>query len=76
MLFDPVTTTEIQAAQLLTGATMAAFVAASFVRGRARMIRTVVLAVYLTGILGFVVYSMSRAKTLDTSAAANGLSRP
>jgi len=56
MLFDQVTTTEGQAARLLTGAAMAGFLAAGFVRGRARTVQVVVAGIYLVGVLGFVIY--------------------
>jgi len=56
MLFDQVTTNEIRGATLLTGATMAGFLAARFFRGRARTIQVVVAGIYLAGVLGFIVY--------------------
>ena len=54
---------EIRAAQMLTAATMAAWLAAGIVPGlnrHARLIRIVVLAVYLAGAAGFTVWVLLR----------------
>ncbi len=59
MLFDQVTDTQMQAARLFAGATMAAFLAAPFFRGRATGIRIVVTIVYLAGVLGFTAYLLT-----------------
>jgi hypothetical protein len=56
MLSDLATRTEMEAAQALMGATMAAFLAACFLRGRGQTIRIIVAALYMAAILGFIFY--------------------
>jgi hypothetical protein len=56
MLFDQATDAEIEAAQILTGAAMAAFLAARMFGHRATRVRMVVAGVYFAGVLAFVVY--------------------
>jgi len=58
MIFDPVPTTQMHAAQLLAGATMAAFVVARFFGRRARIVRLLIAGVYIAGVSGFVVYAL------------------
>jgi hypothetical protein len=56
MLLDQVTDTQMQAGRILAGATMAAFVAAPFFRRYTQPIRLIIAAVYLAGVLGFLLY--------------------
>jgi glycerol uptake facilitator-like aquaporin len=56
MLLDQATDTQIQAARMLGGATMVAFLAARMFRGHAQRVRLVVVGLYIAGVLGFVVY--------------------
>lgn len=56
MIFEQVTDTQMRAAQIFSGATMADFVAAPMLRGHAQMARMVIASVYIAGILGFVIY--------------------
>jgi hypothetical protein len=57
MMFDQVSTTQMHAAQLMTGATMVLFVGAHFFGRRARTVRMLVAGVYFAGVSGFIVYS-------------------
>jgi hypothetical protein len=57
MLFDQATPTQLQAARLLTGTATAAFVAASLLRGRGRMLRLAIAGLYIAAVLAFVVYA-------------------
>jgi hypothetical protein len=54
--FDQVTDAEMQAARILTGATMVAFLAARMFRNRAPAIRLLIATVYIVGIVAFVTY--------------------
>jgi ABC-type enterobactin transport system permease subunit len=56
LLFDQVTDTEMRAARLLGGATMAAFLAARLLGKRARAFRMVIAGIYITAVLGVAVY--------------------
>jgi hypothetical protein len=56
MLLDQATDAEIRAAQILGGATMAAFVAAPIFRHQAQRIRMVIAGVYFAGVLAFLLY--------------------
>ncbi|MDR3532275.1 MAG: hypothetical protein P4L90_17195 [Rhodopila sp.] len=56
MIFDQVTDTQMQAARILSGATMVAFLAAPLFRRGARTIRIAVATVYILGVLGFIGY--------------------
>jgi hypothetical protein len=56
MVLDQVTDTEMQAARILGGATMAAFIAAPVFRRQAQMVRIIVASVYFAGVLVFTVY--------------------
>jgi hypothetical protein len=56
VIFDQVTDAEMQAARVLAGATMAAFLAARMFRKHAPAIRLLILTVYIAGILAFVAY--------------------
>jgi hypothetical protein len=58
MLFDQATPTQLHTARLLTGATMAAFLAVGLLRGRGRMLRLVIAGLYIAAILGFIVYAV------------------
>jgi len=58
-LFSAVTAEEMQAARIVTGLTMAVFVATALTPGlrrRAAMIRWVLLCAYLVACVGFVGY--------------------
>jgi hypothetical protein len=46
----------MRTAQILTGVTMAAFLAAPMFGGNARRVRMVVAGFYLTGVVVFVLY--------------------
>jgi hypothetical protein len=46
----------MQAAQVLTGATMAAWLLAGFLPRHARPVRMLILTLYLVGVFGFVLY--------------------
>jgi hypothetical protein len=57
MVFDQVTDAQMQAARVLSGATMAAFIAAPILlRRRARTVQVVVGSIYFAGVLAFVAY--------------------
>jgi hypothetical protein len=59
MTFSPLTSDELHAAQILSGATMALWIIVGLapgVRAYATQIRVAVLAAYLLGIAGFIVY--------------------
>jgi hypothetical protein len=56
VIFDTVSASQMQAARMLTGATMIGFLAARLFRGRAQKIQLAVAGLYITGVLGFVVY--------------------
>jgi hypothetical protein len=58
MLLDQVTTGEMQAAQILTGATMVAFIAAPWFGRHAVMLRIATLVLYILGIVGFIIYAV------------------
>jgi len=60
MAFAPVSTQEMQAAQVLTGLGMAAWILAGFIPGRVRQIRLATVTLYLVGIVAFVVYLLVR----------------
>jgi hypothetical protein len=59
MLLDQVTDTQLQAARLLGGTTMVAFLAAPLFRRQARNVRIVVTALYIAGVLGFLIYELA-----------------
>jgi hypothetical protein len=54
MLLDQATGAQMQAARILTGATMVGFLAAPMFGRRARLVRIMVAAVYLACVLGFI----------------------
>ncbi|HBK05711.1 MAG TPA: hypothetical protein DDZ81_07575 [Acetobacteraceae bacterium] len=56
MLLDQVTAPQMQTAQVLTGVTMAAFLAASLFGKRAATIRVAVAGLYIAAALGFLLY--------------------
>ena len=56
MLLDLATDTQMQAARVLGGATMAALVAAPFFRRQAQTARIVVAGLYIAGVLAFALY--------------------
>ena len=56
MLFDHVSPQEMQAARVVTGATMAAFLMASVLGGRARQARIAVAVVYGAAVIATIVY--------------------
>jgi hypothetical protein len=60
MIFDQVTDTQMRAASVLGGATMAGFLAAPMFRTRAPIVRMVVAGVYFAGVLGFTAYVLAR----------------
>ncbi len=62
-LFSAVSTEEMQAARVITGLTMAAFIGIGFVPGlrqRAALARGLLLAVYLAACAAFVGYVLMR----------------
>jgi hypothetical protein len=56
MIFDQVTNAEMQAARILTGVTMAAFLAARLLGGQARTFRIVIAGTYIAGVSAFAFY--------------------
>jgi hypothetical protein len=56
MIFDQATADQMQAARILTGATMAGFLAAPLFRGKAQRFRLAVAMAYIVGVLGFIGY--------------------
>ncbi len=56
MLLDQVSETQLQAGRVLGGA---AFLAAPLFRRQAQAVRLVVAGVYIAGVLGFLVYSLT-----------------
>ena len=56
MIFDLATETQMQAARIFGGATMVAFLAARMFRHQAQRVRIAVAALYIAGVLGFMVY--------------------
>lgn len=58
MLLDQATPAELQAASLLTGTTMAAFLFAGLFPGRGRTLRIALAGIYLAAVLGFVIYAV------------------
>jgi hypothetical protein len=62
-MLELATDEEVRAAQILTGATLAAWLACGVIPGvqpYATKIRTVLLAAYLLACLGFIVYLSAR----------------
>jgi hypothetical protein len=59
MIFDLATETQMQAARIFGGATMVAFLAAPMFRHQAQRIRMAVAALYIAGVLGFILYVLS-----------------
>jgi len=62
-LFSAVSAEDMQAARIVTGLTMAAFIGIGFIRGlreRAALARGVLLAVYLLACAAFVGYVLLR----------------
>lgn len=62
-LFSAVSNEDMQAARIVTGAAMAAFLTVGLVPGlreRAALIRGVLLALYLLACVGFVGYALMR----------------
>jgi hypothetical protein len=56
MLLDQVTDEQIKAGQIAAGAAMVAFLAAPYFRRYAQPIRLTVAALYVAGVLGFLLY--------------------
>ncbi len=56
MAFSAVSPEVIQAAQILTGATMAAWLLAGFIPGQSYRMRAAILGLYLIAAVGLVVY--------------------
>jgi uncharacterized membrane protein YsdA (DUF1294 family) len=56
MIFDLATETQMQAARIFGGATMAAFLAARIFRHKAQRVRMAVATLYIAGVLGFAAY--------------------
>ena len=56
MIFDQVSDTQMQAARILTGATMAGFLGAPLFRQHAQRIRLAVATIYIVAVLVFVAY--------------------
>ena len=62
-LFDAVSGEQMRTARIVTGATMAAFIAVGLappLRPYARTIRLALVAVYLLGCIGFTAYVLLR----------------
>ncbi len=62
-MLGPVSAEEIRAAQILTGATMAAWLASGWIPGArpyTTKIRTVLLAAYLLGCTAYIAYVLLR----------------
>lgn len=59
MTFSPVAPEVMQAAQILTGTTMAAWLMAGFFPRHGARLRAGVLVVYLAGVVGFLLYTMA-----------------
>jgi hypothetical protein len=58
MIFDQATVAQMRAAQILGGATMVTFLAASRFRRHQWKIRLVITCVYIACVLGFLVYAL------------------
>lgn len=58
MLLDQVTEPQIQAVQVMTATTMAAFVAAAFFGKWAAKIRMAAAGLYIAAALGLIIYFM------------------
>lgn len=58
MLFDQASDTQMQAARILGGATMAAFLAAPLFRRRARQVQVAIAGIYIAGVVGFIFYAL------------------
>lgn len=58
MLLDQATAGQMQAARILSGLTMVAFLGARVFGARARLVRSVIAGVYIAGVVGFVVYAL------------------
>lgn len=56
MFFDQATDTQIRVAQVISGATMAAFLAARMFHRHTQRVRLAIAGCYIAGILAFVVY--------------------
>lgn len=56
MLLDQATDTQLQAARIFGGATMAALLAAPMFRRQAHRVRMTAAVIYIAGVLGFVIY--------------------
>ncbi len=59
MAFGTITQTEMQAAQALTMVTIVAWLAAGYLRGNTRRIRVGILALYMIGVVAFVLYGLA-----------------
>jgi hypothetical protein len=60
MMLPTVSADEMRAGQIMTGAAMAAFIAARFAPRHGRAIRAAVLTIYVTGIAAFIVWFLAR----------------
>ena len=56
MILDTVSSTEMQAARLLTGAAMVGLLAAPLFRQRAQQVRLATLVLYVVGIIVFLAH--------------------
>jgi hypothetical protein len=56
MLGDLATDTQIKVAQVISGATMVAFLAARMFRRHTKNVRLAIAGCYIAGVLGFVMY--------------------
>jgi hypothetical protein len=56
MLLDHVSATQMQAGQIAAGVTMVVFLAAPMLGRPAQSVRLIVTAVYVAGLLGFLLY--------------------
>jgi len=56
MIFDQVSDSQMRAARIVAGATMAGFLAAPLFRRQAAKVRLAVAGLYIVGVLGFAIY--------------------
>jgi hypothetical protein len=56
VIFEHVTPQEMQAAQIVTGATMVGMLTARLFGHRARTVRLVMASLYFAAVIGFILY--------------------
>jgi hypothetical protein len=59
MVFDLATDTQLHAARIFGGVTMAAFIAARMFRCQAWTVQLVVATLYIVGVVGFALYALT-----------------